>query len=352
VYLNWALGLKAVGCDVVWAESLPGGTEESSRARVHDLKRRLSPYGVKNVAVFPWDGQPLPTSLRQEGLDLFDVDADLLLNVAYDIPPTVVERFPRSVLLDIDPGLAQVWMANGRMRVPTHDLYFTIGETVGTPEARFPDAGLDWQYTPPCIALDWWGPHPPGPDAAFTTVSHWQMDEWEEDEGEMYCNGKRAGFLPFLDLPRHVTQPLELALRLAADEEDERVALLERGWRVRDAATVAATPWDYQRYIQNSLGEFSCVKPSCIRRQNAWMSDRTLCYLASAKPAVIQHTGPSRFLPDASGLFRFRELNDAIHALEVLAADYDRHGRLARQLAEEHFDARRVAQRVVERALA
>ena len=67
---------------------------------------------------------------------------------------------------------------------------------------------------------------------------------------------------------------------------------------------------------------------------------------------MIQHTGPSRFLPDAAGLFRFRDMDEASHALEVVAADYDRQCTLARQLAEEHFDSRRVVQGLLERALA
>ena len=121
---------------------------------------------------------------------------------------------------------------------------------------------------------------------------------------------------------------------------------------MRDAEVVAFTPWDYQRYIQESRGEFSCAKPSCVRLQNAWVSDRTLCYLASGKPAVVQHTGPSRFLPDAAGLCRFRTLEEAVHCLETVAADYERHCRLARALAEELFDARKVVARVLERALA
>jgi hypothetical protein len=86
--------------------------------------------------------------------------------------------------------------------------------------------------------------------------------------------------------------------------------------------------------------------------QNAWISDRTLCYLASGKPAVVQHTGASRFLPDAEGLFRFRNLEEAARALSAAQSDYERHGRLARALAEEYFDAHKVVARVLERALA
>jgi hypothetical protein len=354
VYLNWALGLRALGCRLIWLEGAwPSAPGYDVHAIIAGLKSRLAPYGLaESLALFPWTGESRTWSAADRCLELEAAwTADLLLNMAYDIPAGVVQRFRRSALLDIDPGLAQVWMTTGKMRVPKHDAYFTIGETVGKPGSRFPDAGLVWHYTPPCVSLDSWVSYPPAPDASFTTVTHWQMDEWEEDDGEVYCNDKRIGFLPFLQLPRYTSLPLELALGLAADDEDERLALISHGWRVRDACEVAATPWDYQRYVQTSLGEFSCVKPSCIRRQNAWISDRTLCYLASGKPAVIQHTGPSRFLPDAAGLFRFRNLDEAIHSLEVVAADYDRQSKLARQLAEEYFESRRVAQSVLERAL-
>src|SRR5205823_9306760 len=133
--------------------------------------------------------------------------------------------------------------------------------------------------------------------------------------------------------------------------EDRR--LLERqSWKIVHAWDVSSTPEQYRAYIQRSRGEFSCVKPSCMLLQNAWISDRTLCYLASGKPAVVQHTGPSHFLPDAAGLFRFRTLEEAARALSTAEADYARHGRLARALAEEYFDAHKVVGRVVEHALA
>jgi hypothetical protein len=243
-------------------------------------------------------------------------------------------------------------MKQGWVQLARHDVYFTTGETVGQPGAKVPDVGLRWHYTPPCVALDWWPPSPAPEAAAFTTVSHWYADEWVQDGGEVYANHKREGFVPFLDLPRHTCQPLELALCLGPDDEEERVTLRQRGWGVREASAVASTPWDYQRYIQGSRGEFSCVKPSCVRLQNAWISDRTLCYLASGKPAVVQHTGPSRFLPDAAGLFRFHTLDEAARHLDTAAADYSRQSQLARALAEEYFDARKVAARVLERALA
>ena len=71
-------------------------------------------------------------------------------------------------------------------------------------------------------------------------------------------------------------------------------------------------------------------------------------FFGTGRPAVVQHTGTSAFLPDADGLFRFRDMREAAAALEAITSDYNAHSRLARSLAEEHFDARKVVRRVLE----
>jgi hypothetical protein len=352
VYLNWALGLRELGCRVIWLETVePDRPALQVQSLVAALRGRLQRHGLAEcLALCPATGSRLAAGAAEGCLE--DPDADLLLNLQYGLHPDVVRRFRRSALIDIDPGLLQIWWSGGHIDVAEHDIYFTIGETVGRPGARFPDAGRQWHYTPPCVALSAWPACRAPQGVPFTTVSHWYEDEWVEDTGGYYRNDKRSGFEPFLDLPRHTDQPLELALCLADDEEDDRSALQDRGWRVRDACSVTSTPWGYQRYVQESRGEFSCVKPSCVRLANAWVSDRTLCYLASGKPAVVQHTGPSRFLPDAEGLFRFRTMDEAVRGLDRVAADYEHQCRLGRALAEEYFDARKVTKRVLERVLA
>jgi hypothetical protein len=351
-YLNWALGLQALGCRVVWLEVAPEMKQvEKLRARVRDLRTRLRSLGLEHLAVVSRGRDPLPADVTRGCLTLDAAEqADLLIDAAYG-PAEVVGRFRRSALLDIDPGLLQHWVKLGGIELPPHDVYFTIGETVGRPGSGIPDCGLRWQHIPPCVALDWWPVREAPADAPFTTVTSWiQYDYWVDDESGGYANDKRSGFLPFLDVPARTSQSLELSLMLGGADE-ERTALESRGWRVRDAEQTAGTPRDYQRYIQGSRGEFSCAKPSCVRFRNAWVSDRTLCYLASGKPAVVQHTGPSALLPDADGLFRFSTPDQAVRHLETIAADYAHHSARARALAEEHFDARKVASQLFEQAL-
>jgi hypothetical protein len=353
VYLQWALGLRALGCRVIWLEGIdPYQPEQESRAKVATLKLRLQPYGLsESVALFSLNGAALPREVAGDTLDLdAAAEADLLLNLWHSLPSSVVSRFRRSAFVDTDPGLLQVWMTRGDVRVAPHHISFTIGETVGTPEALFPDCGLRWHYTPPPIFLLEWPPTPIGSSAPYTTVTHWWGSTFEF-EGRTISEEKHVAFLEYGDLPSRTTVRLELAICLAEYYEQWRARMEPLGWKIREAWEVSDTPERYRAYIQQSRGEFSCVKPSCVTLANAWISDRTLCYLASGKPAVVQHTGKSRILPDAEGLFRFRNMDEAVRALSVVEADYGRHSRLARELAAE-FDARHVVARVLERALA
>jgi len=182
------------------------------------------------------------------------------------------------------------------------------------------------------------------------TLTHWWGSTFEF-QGQTINEEKHVSFLEYKDLPSRTPVRLELAVCLVEHYEHWRTRLEPLGWKIREAWEVSATPEQYRAYIQRSRGEFSCAKPACMTLANAWISDRTLCYLASGKPAVVQHTGKSRFLPDAAGLFRFRNLDEAAGALSAVESDYERHSRLARELAEE-FDARHVVARVLERALA
>jgi hypothetical protein len=350
IYLNWALGFRALGCDVIWLEQLR--TLEGAEGRVVALKDRLRPYGFEQIALLGPDGTPYDGDATDAYIDLeAAAEAEVLFNMAYGLGAGVIDRFKHSALLDIDPGLCQLWLSKGWIEVAPHDVYLTIGETVGRPGSLFPDAGLEWHHVPPSVALDCWTNASDSPSRPFTTVSSWDTyDEWMEDDDGYYSNDKRDGFLPFLDLPSLTQEPIELALALP--DEGAPAELTERGWGVVDSAQIAGKPWDYWTYVRSSRGEFSCVKPSCVRLQNAWISDRTICYLASGRPAVIEDTGPSGFLPDGEGLHRFRTVEEAADRLERVAEDYEHQSTLARKLAEEHFDARRNAGRVLELAMA
>ena len=71
---------------------------ELVRANVATLKRRLKRYGLADrLALCSWGGEVPSDELREGCLDLeAAAEADLLLNLRYDLPGGVVERFRRS----------------------------------------------------------------------------------------------------------------------------------------------------------------------------------------------------------------------------------------------------------------
>ncbi len=361
VYMQYVQGLRELGCDVYWLEGFCSrGNSWENKLTVAGFEARMERFGLGGKAILytandSGGAAGLPDQFfgigRSEAEDIF-AQADLLLNFHYAAHPDLIARFGKTALVDIDPGLLQFWISRGQLSVPAHDLYFTTGETVGTPAARFPDCGLHWIRIRPPVSLPCW-PFRFNPAAeVFSSISNWDADDWIVDGEASYENTKRVAFLEFADLPRLTPQPLELALFLRTEKDaQERGDLEHRGWRIRLSREVAGAPEAYQNYIQCSRGEFSCAKRSCLEFQNAWISDRTLCYLASGKPAVVQHTGPSSFLPENEGLFRFATLRQAADAITAVNQDYERHCRTARQLAETHFNAKTVLSSILSHAL-
>ena len=354
VYMQYVQGLRALGCDVYWLEQFRPPRDPAQEAQLlSGFFERMKRFGL--------DGKTLlyaatPDGLRFAGCERSGVEhvlrrADVLLNFHYAIDPRLLGLARRTALVDIDPGLLQFWMSSGQLAVPRHDCYLTTGETVGTPRARFSDCGLQWHRIRPPVCLELWPfSYDPGAEA-FTTVSSWSTTDWlkviENGRTVLRENTKRVAFLRFAELPRHTTQLLELALYTDARDGDDLARLAAYGWQIRHSRDVAGSPEAYRAYVQRSRGEFSCAKASCMDFQNAWVSDRTVCYLASGKPVVVQDTGPSSYLVNGAGMFRFSSVDEAAAALDAINGDYGRHCRAARDLAETHFDSRRVLETVL-----
>jgi hypothetical protein len=353
-------GLRQAGCDVYWLERVPGAGPWQERSWVETWLNRLKRYGLDGKVILYSDeesaqGRPYHylVGTRPDAHEVFN-RADLLLNFHYAIDPELLACFRRTALVDIDPGLLQTWMSTGRLVVAPHNLYFTTGETVGTPSALFPDGGLEWVHIRPPVCLDLW-PYTYDPRCElFTTVTDWwsgYASEIVDGREVLYDNNKRVSFLAFAELPRLTSQPLELAVYMAADDKEDRRTMESRGWRLRHSRDVSRTPEMYRSYIQRSRGEISCVKPSCVKLQNGWVSDRSLCYLASGKPVVVQRTGLSSYLPAGEGILQFSSSAEAAEALETVNADYERHCRSAREIAEAYFDARQTTAKILDAAL-
>jgi hypothetical protein len=85
-----------------------------------------------------------------------------------------------------------------------------------------------------------------------------------------------------------------------------------------------------------------------VQTESGWFSDRTVRYLASGKPALVQDTGFSRNYPAGEGLVTFRTLKQAVEGAGRILREYDSHSQAARALAETCFDSDKVLGRMLE----
>jgi hypothetical protein len=159
--------------------------------------------------------------------------------------------------------------------------------------------------------------------------------------------GQRDQEFPrFLELPRMTSQKFRIA-QLGIDP-----AWLKRhGWEVAPGEFVSRTPASYREFIQGSRAEISVPKNGYVKMRGGWFSDRSVCYLASGRPVLIEETGLSDWLPTGAGLITFTDPQEALAGVDKINADYEHHRRAARKLAENYFAAEKVLPEFLDAAM-
>jgi hypothetical protein len=149
-------------------------------------------------------------------------------------------------------------------------------------------------------------------------------------------------FRKFIGLPERVQQEFEIALDIHPADGKDLDLLQGHGWHIVDPLVSAADPSTFREYVRTSGAEFSVAQGVYVQTESGWFSDRTVRYLASGKPVLVQDTGFSRNYPVGEGLIAFRTMDQAIAGAEQIMVDYDRHCRSSRVLAETYFDSDKV----------
>jgi hypothetical protein len=159
---------------------------------------------------------------------------------------------------------------------------------------------------------------------------------------------KAHEFRKFVELPQRSSCDYEIALQIHPSDHKDLEALRTKGWRVTDPKTAAGSPQQFRRFVRSSGAEFSVAQGIYVDTNSGWFSDRTVRYLASGKPALVQETGFSRHYPTGEGLLTFKTLDEAVDGAERIAGDYGKHCAAARRVAEAHFDSDKVIREIAE----
>jgi len=356
--LQYLLGFRALGHEVYYLEDCGRSSwvyiwETEEWTHELDYPARyvnacLAPFGLGDRWIYRDNyrslGVPLPEFLE------ICASADLLIMRA--VPfwnwRKEYEGPKRRAFIDVDPGFTQITLANGDPGwvegVAKSDRRFTFGQRIGFPDCPIPETGGPWLKTLPPVFLPEW-PLTASAATHFTSVMRWQGFR-EVNHGGVAYGQRDKEFPAFLDLPRQTAQRFLIAQMGIKPE-----VLTSHGWETVHGEVISKTPESYREFIQNSRAEFSVPKNGYVKMRGGWFSDRSVCYLASGRPVLIEDTGLQDWLPTSEGLLTFTDMTSALAGIEQINSDYPRHCLAARKLAEQVFSSDQVLPRLLDAAM-
>jgi hypothetical protein len=347
--LQYLLGFRALGHEVFYLEDCGDTTwvwdwEKSEWNYDLDypaayVNASLAPFGLGDSWIYRTDKDSRGMTL--ERFKEICRSADLLIMRATPLW-TWREEYNgprRRAFIDVDPGFTQITLANGDQGwldgVAKAERRFTLAQRIGAPDCPIPQTGGPWLKTLPPVFLPEW-PLAESEATHFTSVIRWQGFREVMHNGVSY--GQRDKEFPsFFDLPRATSQKFCIAQMGMKPE-----LLTSHGWESVPGEVISRTGNSYRDFIRNSRAEFSVPKNGYVKMRGGWFSDRSVCYLASGRPVLIEDTGLEEFLSAGEGLITFNDLPGAIVGVEQINADYERHRRGARALAENIFSTERI----------
>jgi hypothetical protein len=352
-FLQYPLGLKALGHRILWVELLQATVDPTyDSGLIRDFFGRLRDYQLADDTVVVL----LPTLEEQriEEAQFFGRtrhqfeeairSSDLLWNFCCAMRDPLLSKFRRRVLVDVDPGHLQVVTHSYRfdLGISGHNAFLTVGSKINDPDCEIPRLGYSWKPFFPFVYLPLWPAAPdPGRQAPFTSITQWEWEELTLD-GRVLSISKRSAYRKYAAVARASGRPFELAANIdAGDYGNDRVFLGENGWKLTDPHAVATTPLKYQQYIQRSRAEIQCPKPIFRELKTGWISDRSICYLASGRPVLAENTGFPDKVPAGAGPVSFNSVEEALEGVGDIDERYDFHSRAGRELVTELFSSAR-----------
>ena len=351
--LMYLLGLRALGHEVFYIEDTGecvydpvqnkiATDPEYGTTYIHDA---LSPFGLgERWSFVNYDGSyhgATAAAVRD-----YAASADLFINLSGGswFWRDEYAAIPHKIFIDSDPAFTQLAIAKAEpwyvAFFKRFDHLFTFGANIGTAASAIPTGEFTWHKTwQPITVADW--ATAAAPRDRFTTVMTWQIESFTDVGGN-----KDQEFVKFIELPSKTAQRFELAIN------GPQQLLRQYGRDTVEAMKVSRTPDEYRGFIQGSKAEFGVAKHTYVTNCSGWFSDRTECYLAAGRPALVQDTGWTAHLPAGRGLLAFGTIDEAIAGVDAINGDYDRHAREAIDIARAHFDANVVLPKLLEVACA
>ena len=193
-FMQYPLGLRALGHEVVWLEVIKTAQLQAKPQLVGEFFALMGKYGLGAdcalIAMEDLDNQVLASAevygmSKARAADLIQA-ADVLWNFAASIRQPLLGEFKRRALIDGDPGHLQVCALEFNFDIQHHQALLSVGNKIADADCEVPRLGRKWESYRPFVHLPMWVLAPdPGAGAPFTSITQWS---WEE----LAMEGRRA----------------------------------------------------------------------------------------------------------------------------------------------------------------
>ena len=361
-YLQYIAGFQRLGYEVFYLEDtgecgydpITNQISKDPSYAVQYIPQQLKTIGLENRWVYIDHMGRYHGKTREQALGICH-QSDLMVNVSggcWFARPEYDSL--KKIFIDTDPGFHHLGIAEGQAMdkdltgyesysefFNSYDTLFTFGLNIGHPSCKMANTPFSWYPTIQPLVLDFWPVVSPPHRAPFTTVLSWHIDSFA-GRGK----GKSREILQLIDLPSKCSQSIVLAIAGQAPLD----LLRQHGWGLRNAVTTTIDPLSYRSFIQQSKAELGFAKAMYVETRSGWFSDRTECYLASGRPALVRDTGFGDRVPCGEGLLTFSSKQGILDGMEEIEGNYEHHCQRAREIVQEYFSAEKVLARLLEQA--
>ena len=348
VRMSWADALRDLGFDVLFVDQInaadcvdeagePAAFVDCANARA--FSRTTSAFGLAGSAALICADNGRIIGMEPDELRRRMADAPVLINLSGHLRiEELLDLVSCRVFVDLDPVYTQIWHADGLDRggLDSHQLHFSVGANVGGPDWDLPTAGVKWRPVRQPVSLKRWPVAGGDRFDGFSTVASWRGAFGPPTWGEHTYGAKAHSFRHFTELPAIVGEDFSIVLDIDPADHSDRTQFVDGGWNVVSPEKTRGVD-AFRSFIRGSGAEFSAAQDAYVRSRSGWFSDRTVRYLASGRPALVQDTGFAEQLPVGLGLVPFSDVDEAVAGAHSIVRDYARHRVAARRIAEEYF---------------
>ena len=352
-YVQYPVGLQLLGHDVYYVEDTLGVNNYHDPSYewndptpvINYLSKTMDFFGFKDRWAYRDGNTGKCFGLSEEKINEICSTADVIISVSNSLWfREEYMKIPIRVLIDTDPMFTQVIPDLAQLSLAKFTHHFSFGANIMFDDSKVPTLNFQWKSTVQPICLQYWQntimATPPGNKRkVFTTVMNmtpkekfiYNNEEWGQKDVE---------FEKIQDLPEKVPEAFfEMVVAGSVNE----YLLSKKGWHLlRKLPEINNSIHKYSDYIKNSFAEFSVAKETYVKGRTGWFSDRSACYLASGRPAIVQETQWSKYIPSGKGVLAFTSLEEAAGAVNEVVNNYEDHSKAAKEIAHEYFDSNKV----------